>query len=173
MQEVTLLRLYLLRAMYLLISVGLGITLWPALIASAGTTAAAGSVVKAMLGALSLLCLLGLRYPLRMLPLLLFELAWKLLWVLAYGLPLMLAGNLDDNGQETLFACALGVGLVPLVMPWRHVYRHCSHARGDAWKTNAWRRSMLTARTGSSWNPVPADERGEIPHAQDPAVRKA
>ncbi len=137
MHEVTLLRLYLLRAMYLLIAVGLGMTLWPAIIASAGTTAAASSVVKAMLGALTLLCLLGLRYPLRMLPLLLFELAWKLLWVLAYGLPLKLAGTLDGNGQETLFACALGVVLVPLVVPWRHVYRNYFQARGDAWARKA------------------------------------
>ena len=133
MPDVSLFRLYLLRAMYLLIGAGLGITLWPSIIATAGSPADANSVVKALLGALSLLCLLGLRYPLRMLPLLLFELAWKLLWVLAYGLPLAMAGTLDAWGQETLFACMLGVVLVPLVMPWGHVYRTYFKARGDAW----------------------------------------
>lgn len=81
--------------------------------------------------------------------------------------------HLDGNGQESLFAFLLGVVVVPLLMPRRHVYRHYFHARGDAWKANAWRRGMLTSRTGASWNPVPAAQRGGIPHAQDPAVRKA
>ena len=62
-----------------------------------------------------------------------FELAWKLVWVVAYGLPLAIAGALDALGQETFFACMLGVVLVPLVVPWGHVYRHCFKARGNAW----------------------------------------
>ncbi|KAF1716276.1 hypothetical protein CSC74_10535 [Pseudoxanthomonas yeongjuensis] len=133
MPEVSLLRLYLLRAMYLLIAAGLGIVLWPSIVSSAGTAADSNTVVMALLGSLSLLCLLGIRYPLRMLPLLIFELVWKTIWVVAFALPLWLAGTLDAYGRETLFACMVGVVLVPLVIPWGHVYRTYLAARGEAW----------------------------------------
>lgn len=133
MPEVSLLRLYLLRAMYLLIAAGLGIVLWPSIVSTSGTAADSNTVVMALLGALSLLCVLGIRYPLRMLPLLIFELAWKTIWVVAFALPLWLAGTLDAYGQETLFACMVGVVLVPLVIPWGHVYRTYLAARGEAW----------------------------------------
>lgn len=133
MTEISLFRLYLLRAMYLLIAVGLGLTLWPSIIASSGTAADSHTVVKALLGALSLLCLLGLRYPLRMLPLLIFELLWKVIWVVAFALPLWLTNRLDAYGTETLFACLMGVVLVPLVIPWGHVYRNYVKAPGEAW----------------------------------------
>ena len=136
MQEVSLIRLYLLRAMYLLIGVGLGISLWPSLIASSGAVADAGTVVKALLGALSLLCVLGLRYPLRMLPLLIFELLWKIIWVVAFALPLWLTDRLDAYGQETLFACMIGVILVPLVIPWGYVYRTYAKAPTEAWTSS-------------------------------------
>lgn len=133
MPEVSLLRLYLLRAMYLLIAAGLGIVLWPSIVSTSGTAADSNTVVMALLGALSLLCVLGIRYPLRMLPLLIFELAWKTIWVVAFALPLWLDGTLDAYGQETLFACMVGVVLVPLVIPWGHVYRTYLVARGEAW----------------------------------------
>src|ERR1700741_1319800 len=124
MSEVTTFRLYLLRAMYLLIAVGLGITIWPSILSPPENLSHMGSVVRSVLGAVSLLAVLGIRYPLKMLPLLFFELLWKTIWVLVFGLPLWYAQKLDAGTQETLQACLLGVVLVPLVMPWGHVYRH-------------------------------------------------
>ena len=134
MQEVSLFRLYLLRGMYLLIGLGLGMTLWPSLIAKSGMAADADTVVMALLGALCVVCLLGLRYPLKMLPLLIFELLWKLIWVVAFALPLWRTDRLDAYGQETLFACMVGVVLVPLAIPWGHVVRTYLTAPGDAWR---------------------------------------
>lgn len=99
----------------------------------ASASAAPHSVIRALLGGLSLMCLLGLRHPLRMLPLLLFELVWKLIWVVATGLPAWHAGTLDAYGSETLFACLMGVVLVPLAVPWGHVWRHYVQARGEPW----------------------------------------
>ena len=133
MQEVSLFRLSLLRGMYLLIGAGLGMTLWPSLIARSGVAADANTVVMALLGALSVLCLLGLRYPVRMLPLLIFELLWKLIWVVFFALPLWRTDRLDAYGQETLFACLMGVVLVPLAIPWGHVYRTYIAAPGEPW----------------------------------------
>ena len=133
MSDVSIVRLYLLRAMYLLIAVGLGITIWPGIISPPDNLSHMASVVRSVLGAVSLLALLGLRYPLKMLPLLFFELIWKSIWVLAFGLPLWLNNQLDPNTQETLYACLMGIVLAPLAIPWGYVFRHYLKATGDRW----------------------------------------
>jgi len=135
MSEVSTLRLYLLRAMYLLIAVGLGITVWPRIIAPPDTVANVNTAVRALLGALALLSVLGLRYPLKMLPLLLFELLWKSIWCVAFALPMWLHSGLDEYASDTLFACLMGVVLVPIVVPWGYVFRHYVKAAGDPWRT--------------------------------------
>src|SRR5215212_84392 len=108
MSEVSTFRLYLLRAMYVFMVVGLAI-----------------------------LAVVGIRYPLKMLPLLFFEFTWKAIWVLALGLPLLLSGGLDSNvsfgGTETLVNCLLGIVLVPLVVPWGYVFKHYLKAPGARW----------------------------------------
>src|SRR4051812_49643756 len=71
--EVSLARLYVLRAMYLLLVIG-AIVFLPQLI---GHEPTARGVIPSMLGALWALACFGLRYPLQMLPILLFELVWK------------------------------------------------------------------------------------------------
>jgi len=62
---------------------------------------------------------------------------WKSIWVLAFGLPLLLSGGLDPNvsfgGTETLVNCLLGIVLVPLVTPWGYVLKHYLKAPGDRW----------------------------------------
>lgn len=134
MTTVPLFRLYLLRAMYLLIAAGLVATVWPHILAPTDLAAGPKSVIRALLGALALMCVLGLRYPLQMLPLLLFELLWKLIWVVASALPMRLGPGLDDYAAETLFACLVGVILVPIAIPWGYVYKQYVRAPGDPWR---------------------------------------
>jgi hypothetical protein len=131
---VSLARLYILRATYLLLVGGLGSMIWPLILTHPRTPEHMRGVTWSLLGALSLLAVLGLRYPLRMLPLLLFELAWKLIWVLAIGLPLWSAGELDAATRETWNSCLIGVVLMPLVIPWGHVWRDFAAAPGDRWR---------------------------------------
>lgn len=111
-------------------AVGLGLTVWPAIIQDSGVAADPRSVIRALLGGLGLLSLLGLRYPLKMLPLLMFELVWKVIWVVSV-LPLWLSDSMDGYGQETFFACLMGIVLVPIVMPWGYLYRQFVRAPGD------------------------------------------
>ena len=133
-REVSLFRLYVLRATYLLITVGLGVEIWPLILRSASAPPAhMQGVVRAVLTAVSLLALLGLRYPLQLLPLLLFELTWKAVWVAAIGFPLWRAGRLDPATQETWTTCLGSVVFFVLVIPWGHVLRHYVRARGDRW----------------------------------------
>jgi len=136
MSEVSTFRLYLLRAMYVFTVVGLAIEKLPALLHPA-TLSPGDSVILSVLGATALLAVVGIRYPLKMLPLLFFEFVWKSIWILVFGLPLLLSGGLDPNvsfgGTETLIACLVGVVLVPLVMPWGYVLKHYLKAPGDRW----------------------------------------
>lgn len=133
MDNIGTLRLSLLRAMYLLIAAGLITTVWPHIVAPPDWVAGRQSVIRAMLGALALMCLLGLRYPLQMLPLLLFELLWKSLWVVASALPMWLGPGLDEYASETLFACFVGIVLVPIAIPWGYVVERYVLARGEPW----------------------------------------
>ena len=136
MANVSTLRLYLMRAMYLLMAVGLGVTIWPGILVP-GDVSHMGSVVRGMLGALALMALWGLRYPMKMLPVLLFEFMWKVIWVVAFGLGPWLSGDLDPGRQQTLFDCLIGVVLVPIAVPWGYVVRHYVKAPGDRWRGNA------------------------------------
>lgn len=133
MAEVSVFRLYLLRATYLLIVVGLGFQIWPAVIHHAPTWDLMHGVVSCLLAGVSVLALLGLRYPLRMLPLLLFELAWKSIWLIAVAAPLWFAHRVDADTRETIMACLMGLILFPLVIPWPYVFAHYLKAPADRW----------------------------------------
>ena len=86
------------------------------------------------LGALTALSLLGVRYPVRMLPLLIFELTWKVLWVLAAWLPLWLAHSVDPDTADSVFPIFFGVLLVPLVLPWGYIWKNYVIAPSDRWR---------------------------------------
>lgn len=100
-------RLYVLRAMYLFALVGLAVCLWPGIFNPLRHWALAeGQKSSCMLAAFSLLCLLGVRYPLQMLPVLLWEALWKSLWLILVPLPQWRAGRLDASLQPVVFACS-------------------------------------------------------------------
>ncbi len=128
------LRLNLLRVAYLIIAVGLALTIWPVIVSHSLEWPLMNSVVASMLTALSLLALLGLRYPLQMLPLLLFEFLWKTIWLVAVARPLWSAGALEPRTMETVRDCLFVVLLLPLI-PWRHVIDHYVRRPGERWRT--------------------------------------
>lgn len=117
---VSLPRLYGLRAGYLLLVLGLGLLVWPRIIGHEPWPLMFG-IVQCMLAALSVLAMLGLRYPLQMLPLLFFELTWKAIWLAAVALPSWRAGEMDANTLSTVYECLVVVVFV-FVIPWRYVF---------------------------------------------------
>jgi len=132
MSEVSLLRLHLLRALYLLIAVGLGSEIWPIIVEPAKPWSLMHGVALSLLAALSALAALGVRYPLQMLPLLFFELLWKAIWLVVIAWPLWRAGQVDAATWETIVACAMGV-IVPIVIPWSYVLANYVKKPGDRW----------------------------------------
>lgn len=130
--ELSLARLHLMRAGYLLMGVGLVLVKWP-LLPDAHTLPLYEGVTLCLLVAMSLLAFLGLRYPVRLLPVLLFESAWKLLWLSLVALPKAAAGSLDVATTDTVFSCFLVV-LIIVVIPWRYMWRTYVRAPGDRWR---------------------------------------
>ena len=128
--EVSLARLYLLRAMYLVLVIGGGIAFLPQLF---GHEPTARGVIPSMLAAMWLFACFGLRYPLQMLPILLFELAWKTIWLLDYGLPQRMAGVNTQVFKEDFKMIALGPVIFILVIPWGYVFRHYLKKPGARW----------------------------------------
>lgn len=146
MPSVSIARLYVLRATYLLIAVGLGLTIWPGVLNPPENLEHYRGVVRSLLAAVSLLAMLGLRYPLQLLPLLLFELVWKSIWVVAMGLPLWLGDRFDPATRETWHSCLAGLVLFPLVIPWRYVFEAYVKAPGDRWRNTARELRRVSAR---------------------------
>jgi hypothetical protein len=132
MNEISLFRLNLLRVAYVVLVFGLGSIVWPSILDPATTWPLKSGVVVSMLGALSALALLGFRYPLQMLPILLFELAWKAIWLVRIGLPLWFAHRMDAATADT-FSDVIPIVLFPLLIPWSYVLHHYVRKPGDPW----------------------------------------
>lgn len=124
-------RLYLMRAGYLLMGVGIALVKWP-LLPDASALPLYEGVTLSLLTAISLLALLGLRYPVQLLPVLLLEVVWKLLWLGLVALPRAAGGDLDAATSQVLVNCSLVV-VILAVIPWRYVWRGYVRAPGDRW----------------------------------------
>ena len=129
--EVSLVRLYVLRATYLLLVIGIGAMIVPEIL---DHPLASRGVIASLLAAVWALAFLGLRYPLEMLPLLMFEFAWKAIWMIAYGLPQWSSGQLPPTFAEDMFNIGFGIVLMPLVIPWPYVWRRYVTRRGARWQ---------------------------------------
>ena len=125
-------RLYAIRAGYLLMGVGLVLVKWP-LLPSAHTLPLFEGVTLCLLTAMSLLAFLGVRHPVKLLPVLVFESAWKVLWLALVALPRAVDGELDAATQTVLVNCSVVV-VVLAVTPWGHVWRTYVRAPGDRWR---------------------------------------
>lgn len=138
MLDVSPLRLNLLRAYYLLILVERSATVAPTLLGWREPLGPFDGTAYSFWGALGLLAALGIRYPVRMLPLLVLHLAYKSLWLLAVALPLWRAGTpFDPVMTRFAWAMAVGVALDLVVIPWGHVFDRYLRQPAEPWRAQA------------------------------------
>ena len=116
-------RLIVLRAFYAFILVGQILFIWPAFISQLPDPAHYHGIVMTMLAAFSILCALGILHPVKFLPLLLWELLWKVMWLGLIALPRWSAGTMDAATTQTMIDCSIGA-LLLLAVPWSYVVRH-------------------------------------------------
>ena len=131
--EVALWRLYTLRVAYFILAAGLGAFVWPDVIRHTNEFGAAHGIQWALLAGLGLTAALGLRYPVQMLPVLLFEVTWKSIYLVAFALPLWRAHQITEAAAEDIKAVLWVVIFVPLI-PWRYVFAQYALKRGDRWR---------------------------------------
>jgi len=91
-------------------------------------------VALSFYAALSALSALGLRYPVKMVPLLFLQLVYKSVWLLAVALPLSSAGTLTSELAGAVRPMVIGAVLDVLVIPWRYVAANYLFRAGDRWK---------------------------------------
>ena len=131
-RPLTLWQLNLLRVGYLVMGGGLVVYKWPALFDHEPWGLMEGTV-EIMLVAMSVLALLGLRYPIKMLPILLFEVLWKVLWLAIVALPLHLDDALE-GATRAQTGKVLWFVIVIVAIPWGYVFRQFVLAPGQPWR---------------------------------------
>jgi hypothetical protein len=136
-REVPLWRLYALRTIYgifvipALVMIPLGSGPLPRLILHAPTER---GMINGIQAGLFVMCAIGLRYPLRMLPILVFEFVWKTIWLLAYGLPQWLGGVRTEQLSLDMILIGCGPILFGLAIPWTYLFRNYLKAPTDRWR---------------------------------------
>jgi hypothetical protein len=126
-------RLHAMRVGYAFMGVGLALVKWPLVINYDQSTPLFEGVVAVLLTAMSLLAFLGLRYPVRLLPILIFECLWKVIWLGVVALPAVVAGSVDHAMSQLIVNCSLVV-IILAVVPWPYVARRYAVAKGDRWR---------------------------------------
>ncbi len=120
---VSLARLWLMRALFLVIAALFGPSVWTTIVENWGEFEPLEGVAYSFWGALCVLALIGVRYPLKMLPVLLIQLLYKSIWLLAVGYPMLEAGPLDNQDSSMMDAMRYGVVLDLVAIPWIFVAR--------------------------------------------------
>lgn len=130
-QQIGKLRLYAMRIVFLLTFVGLAPSTWQEIISPGTTLEPFYGVTLSFWAALSALSILGFLYPVKMLPLLLLQLSYKLTWLVGVGLPLWQQGMLEGAARDLAMANGIGVILDVLVIPW--VYAAKTYLTKPVW----------------------------------------
>jgi hypothetical protein len=132
-RELSALRRNLLRVPYVIMALGLAVFMWPHVITHTPAEAAENGVRFSLLAGLGLLAAIGIRYPVKMLPVLIFEFTWKTLYLLAYALPLYLSHQVPNSVAADTFAVAMVVILIPFT-PWDYIVTNFITKRGEPWR---------------------------------------
>jgi hypothetical protein len=133
-ENVSTFRLYSMRTVYLLTFVGLGYSVWPEIIDHGKLWDPVKGAAFSFWAAYSALMGVGVRYPLKMLPLLILQLFYKSVWLLAVGLPLRSAGQIDPVAAGMIGVFATAVVLDLIVIPWPYVVANYVKKPGERWR---------------------------------------
>ena len=115
-------QLHMLRLLFALMFFFLSFEAWSTIIAHQGPWEPVRAAAWAMWGAYSIIAFIGIRQPLKMLPIVLFEIIYKVTWLVIVAWPLyglhLFVGKRD--GMTSVYVWVI----FPIVaMPWRYFFK--------------------------------------------------
>ena len=114
-------RINAMRFVFLLMALIMGSIVWRQLLFESADWPVMRGLAKSMLAALALMSLLGVRYPLQMLPLMLYEIVWKTVWIVLIAGRAWLAGKWNADIDRLFYDC-IGIAIAYFIVPWRYVW---------------------------------------------------
>ena len=116
--------IYLLRVLYFLMFVGVGLQNWGAIINHQGPWDHTKAVAFCVWAAYPTLSIFGLIRPLKWLPIVIFMIFYKTLWVIAVAYPLWRAGTLVGSPAEEMAHIFVWAPLLSVIVPWVYVFKN-------------------------------------------------
>jgi hypothetical protein len=114
--------IYLLRLLFILMFFVLGKNTWTHIFTHRGSWEPADAVAWCVWTAFATLAGLGIFRPLKMLPILLLEIFYKVLWLIIVAYPLWVTGKLAGSPAEGTTSAFLWVILPIVAVPWGYVF---------------------------------------------------
>ena len=114
--------IYLLRLLYVLMFFVLGRITWTHVLTHRGPWEPTNAVAWCVWTAFATLAGIGIIRPVKMLPIVLLEIFYKMLWLILVAYPLWSAGTLAGSPAEEITSQFLWVLLPIVAVPWGYVF---------------------------------------------------
>jgi hypothetical protein len=147
--------IYLLRLVYILMFFVLGKDTWTHILTHQGPWEPTNAVAWCVWTAFATLAGLGIIRPLKMLPILLLEIFYKVLWLIIVAYPLWSKGALAGSPAEGTASAFLWVILPIVAVPWTYVFATYIYKPREVEKrATSFSLSTMTNFTGNGGHPV-------------------
>ena len=114
--------IYLLRVLYFLMFTFVGLDSWTSIINHRGPWDHVRAVAFCVWAAYSTLSFLGLIHPLKWLPIVIFMIFYKSLWLIVVAYPLWRANALAGSPAEAMTHVFMWVPVPIIAVPWKYVF---------------------------------------------------
>jgi hypothetical protein len=115
--------IYLLRLLFLLVVVFVGSDSWPVILKHEGPWDHVKAAAMCMWAAYSVLAIFGLISPLKWIPIVMFEIFYKIIWLVIVAYPLWSTNQLAGSPAEGMTHAFAWVVLPIVAMPWTYAFR--------------------------------------------------
>ena len=116
-------RLHLMRGLFFLNFISLAYDNWSSILFPTYQMDTLTGVTISFWASFALLNLLGIRFPLKFIPILLLQLLYKSAWIIGTYLPARSADVLDEDLNGFFWVCVAGIVLNLWIIPWGYVYK--------------------------------------------------